>query len=81
MFEEVVHNFGIYIVKNCFFPLDAYVVSCPTQSKKSRKDFTVNGHTYFCFVKQQLYQVPIPCIQNILYRWARIALDIAVGTM
>ena len=58
--------------------MHTYVVSCTTQSKKSRKDFTLKGHTYFCFVKQQLYLVPILYIQNILYGCARIALDIAV---
>ena len=34
--KEVVHNFGkshddmIYVVKKCLFPLDAYMVSCPS---------------------------------------------------
>ena len=41
IFDKVVHNFGksddvfIHIVKKCLFPLDAYIVSCPTRSKKS----------------------------------------------
>ena len=34
MFEEVVHNSSShYQLKKCLFPLNAYVVSCPTRSK------------------------------------------------
>ena len=38
IFVDSVHNFDrsdgdFYLVKKCLFPLDAYMVSCPTRSK------------------------------------------------
>ena len=85
MLKEVVHNFGKFDAMVTLFSEKMLILHTwfhvRLNQKKSRKVFTLNGQTYFCFVKQQLYLVPIPYIQNILYGWARIALDIAVGTM